>query len=303
VFWRLYSTFSTAPQTGDALVRGRQETGYPFVGYIVSDQNHVCAGTMLDRTTIITAGHCLATGSGNGFRFGLGDFSVNGPNQIRIVSAKFPSNFNINNNQGPDLAIAKLEYAIDLHSYATLGVVEENCDTSIVAYGAGVSGAAASDMFMKKAGEGCTRDISKNFLIDFDGSVGMCFGDSGGPFFKNRGSSEVVGILSGGLIDPYLDELRCDPGNTGYVVNVSSYFDFLSDWTVNAGYPNTRLLAESAAFDFQVPNLPNTTNANQPEIVQTFSNFIDTTDIPIGIVAIGIGVLILTFLLLKNLFV
>ena len=217
-------------EPGQALVKGRLESGYEYVGFIISDKQKVCAATLLDESTLITAAHCLAPSAGEKFSFGIGDFTVDTDKLTAISVINYAPGFQLGSNLGPDLALAKLSTPISMQTYAVLGKASESCSASIVAYGAGIdSGIAGAELFKKKSGEGCARAITSNFLVIFNREVGMCFGDSGGPIFEAPGSNVIIGILSGGLIDNRLEKLVCDPGNTGYVVNVDSYVGFLSD--------------------------------------------------------------------------
>ncbi len=221
-----------APEDSSALVEGRPESGYGYVGYIISDKQKVCAASLIDPQIIITAGHCLANPSGDTFLFGTGEFDPDSENLVNITAALFPNEFMLDTAKGPDLSIAILERPVETETSitASLSIPYEQCDASIVAYGAGIeSGKAIEDMFIKKSGEGCVRAITKNFLLRFNEEVGMCFGDSGGPIFDENGSNKIIGILSGGLINPQLEKLECDPGNTGYVVNVNAYKDFIDN--------------------------------------------------------------------------
>lgn len=234
-------------EPGQALVKGRVETGYEYVGFIISDKQKVCAATLLDETTLITAAHCLAPSAGEKFSFGIGDFTVDTDKLTAISVINYAPGFQISSNLGPDLALAKLSAPIPLQKYAVLGKASESCNASIVAYGAGIdSGVAGAELFKKKSGEGCARAITSNFLVIFNREVGMCFGDSGGPIFEAPGSNVIIGILSGGLIDNRLEKLVCDPGNTGYVVNVDSYAGFLNDRQF-ASSPRTGLRIVEAA--------------------------------------------------------
>lgn len=221
----ILNTSTNAPQDSSALVAGRLEFGYQYVGYVVSDTGKVCAGTLIDESTIITAGHCLSYEAGNSFKFGIGEFSLSKPlTAITVIS--YLAGFDPRTNDGTDIALARLESAISLPQYAKLSSSKpvEQCNYSIVAYGAGVeSGSAPQSLFKKKAGEGCLKSISTSFLIDFNNEVGMCYGDSGGPIFREPGSNEIVGILSGGLVDSKLDKLRCDPGNIGLAYSVPGW--------------------------------------------------------------------------------
>jgi hypothetical protein len=244
--YSLWRSSSLSPQDGYALVRGRSEAGYEFVGFIVSDKNKVCAATLLNQDTIITAGHCLAYSAGERFYFGTGDFTTEVGRLAQIAVIKFAPGFNPNTGLGPDLAIAKLNKTFPLNNFAKIATATENCLGSIVAYGAGVqSGVAGAELFHKKAGEGCVRAITNNFLIAFNQEVGMCFGDSGGPIFAAPGSDQLIGVLSGGLVDPKLDTLVCDPGNTGYAVTAANYSEFANNFDNTNQGDNYRVIAES----------------------------------------------------------
>jgi secreted trypsin-like serine protease len=220
--------FST--EDSSALVEGRRENGYEYVGYVVSDRQKVCAATLLNENTILSAAHCFKIEAGDNFNFGLGEFTVDEESLVPIRVIKYAAGYDPQTGNGPDIAIAKLAEDIKLESYPVIATPEENCQSSIVAYGAGVQGKRTTiDMFAKKSGEGCVKAITSTFLIDFNQEVGMCFGDSGGPIFKSRGSNELVGVLSGGIIEGDLDTIKCDPGNSGLAMNASSFQDLIAD--------------------------------------------------------------------------
>ncbi|MFW5702886.1 MAG: trypsin-like serine protease [Candidatus Dojkabacteria bacterium] len=223
-----------SPEESGALVNGRLETGYDYVGYLLSDNNKLCAATLIDSTTVLTAAHCLNFDAGRSFSFGTGEFSFS--NDLTEVEwAKFHPQYDLSTGEGPDVAIAKLSEPIELESYPEIADPIEKCEVSIVAYGAGVKDAPATeDLISKKAGEGCIRGITSNFLITFEHNVGMCFGDSGGPLFSNPGSSELVGVLVGGLVIPDLQDISCDPGNTGLAMNASFFSDLINARTLQA---------------------------------------------------------------------
>ncbi len=246
---------SNAAKTGKALVSGRLEPGYEFVGYIISDQNKVCAGTLLDPLTIITAGHCLAYSAGDNFKFGINEFSLEEEELVDISSISFLTGFDPSSNKGPDVAIAKLARPINLTSYGQVNSapITPSCEVSIVAYGAGISsGEASPDSFKRKSGEGCSRSISSSFFVEFNSEVGMCFGDSGGPVFKSNGSNEIIGVLSGGIVDPLLDKLRCDPGNVGLFYNLSNFASVVTEMKLgsNKGGYTTRLAGQKSIPNF-----------------------------------------------------
>ncbi len=237
-------------QDGSALVSGRLESGYEYVGYIISDTSKVCAATLIDEETIITAGHCLSEKAGKSFFFGTGDFSLEKEKLNAIVLAKFPSGFDISSGKGPDLAIAKLEKGIKLANYPEIAFPFEQCNLSIVAYGSGISTTAPKELFQKKSGSGCSRAITDNFLIIFNENVGICFGDSGGPIFESYGSNKIVGLLSGGLVDQQLSKLRCDPGNTGLAINLSLYKNLIKNFdSKNLQQENFRIFQSDQEFN------------------------------------------------------
>lgn len=294
-----------APEDSNALVEGREESGYQYVGYIISDQQKVCAATLIDPQIIITAGHCLANPSGDTFLFGTGEFDPDSEDLVNITAALFPQEFMLDTAKGPDLSIAVLERPIqaDTSITATLTIPYENCEASIVAYGAGIeSGKAVEDMFIKKSGEGCVRAITRNFLLRFNKEVGMCFGDSGGPIFKENGSNQIIGILSGGLINPQLEKLECDPGNTGYVVNVNAYKDFIDNAIIDL--KNEQISLDTGS-KYRILNLDSVDNfstkfqANlaQAQLIQTeekssseiFS--VEDPNLPLKILVIFFGIL------------
>jgi hypothetical protein len=265
---QLLSNNNVSSQNAAALVKGRSESGYDYVGYIISDKQKVCAATLLDKSTILTAGHCLSYTAGESFVFGTGKFSTNKDLLVKIVLVKFAPGFDPQTNQGPDLAIAKLSQPVRASTYPTIGQVSENCEASIVAYGSGVqSGSAPIDYFKKKSGEGCVRAITNNFLVQFSSSVGICFGDSGGPVFKNNGSNEIIGVLSGGIIDQKLDTLLCDPGNTAFVVNVNNYSKFIKNYNKSESFTdNFRIISHSAekSYEVDLTKLTSSSYSNEP---------------------------------------
>lgn len=225
----LLTDVDLSSEDSSALVRGRKEDGYPYVGYLISDKSRVCASTLLDSSTILTAGHCLNYNAGERFSFGVGEFDTNTRKLTPVKFVRFAPGYNPETDEGPDLAIATLAGRIELDEYPLIGKAVEKCDARIVAYGAGVSDQKATeDMFIKKAGEGCIKSITSNFLIRFDSEVGMCFGDSGGPIFKSPGSDEIIGVLTSGLVEVDLKTIKCDPGNTGLAITSDYFSEFIA---------------------------------------------------------------------------
>lgn len=224
----LLTDVDLSSEDGSALVRGRKEEGYPYVGYLISDKSRVCTATLLDSTTILTAGHCLNYNAGERFSFGMGEFDTDTRKLTPVKFVRFAPGYNPDTDEGADLAIATLGGRIELDEYPQIGRAIEKCDASIVAYGAGITDQKATeDMFMKKTGEGCIKSITSNFLIRFDSEVGMCFGDSGDPIFKSPGSNEIIGVLTSGLVEVDLKTIKCDPGNTGLAITTDYFVDFI----------------------------------------------------------------------------
>lgn len=227
----LYSSPSVAPSSTSALVQGRRESGYNYVGYLISDKQKVCAATLVKPDLILTAGHCLSVKAGESFSFGLGEFSPDSEELAKVVQVKYANGFNFETDNGPDVAVAKLDKRFDLSLPLTFSSPSQTCGNSLVAYGSGIQkGAATADQFIKKSGEGCITNPTSTFLIEFSDEVGMCFGDSGGPIFSSRGNNELVGVLTGGLIEQNLGTMKCDLGNTGIGYSITPYLALINQF-------------------------------------------------------------------------
>jgi secreted trypsin-like serine protease len=267
-FILLQGTFSA--QNSSALVRGRQESGYDFVGYIISNKNKICAATLITEDKILTAAHCLSKSAGDSFYFGRGAFNTNIDKLNRVLLVQFDKSYDLDRELGPDIAIAKLLNKESVSALPSFRPSSINCNASIVAYGSGVSEKVANlDLFQKKSGEGCVKSISDTFVIEFNPEVGMCFGDSGGPIFSSKGSREIIGILSGGFIDPQLDTLKCDPANTGIAVNTYSYQDFIKSSLQETSISSNYRVFSERQFEFNIGDIvltnqeyTNTDNSN-----------------------------------------
>jgi len=211
---------------------------HPYVGTLLFRQGggwYSCSGTLLDATTVLTAGHCVQGGGVvNDETYFLNEedvlstrlpdepladwaarawikASVVYPHPQYDDYAQFPSTY--------DVGIVKLSSPITLTVYGqlppanfleTLKGQDRKGTFTVVGYGMqGVLNPFYSDLWMRYKGTVSLVEINSNFNAGMSakftnnpgkggGSGGSCFGDSGGPVFWGSGPM-VVAVVSWGI--------------------------------------------------------------------------------------------------------
>ncbi len=227
-----------------ALFGGELERGYPSAGYLISYEPggamKTCGYAVLNNRVAVTASHCVD--NSESIFLGLGDFSVREENHIEITKATQKEQWINNKERSHDFAILNFNDTDGFYEeFAEIASPVKGCKYKVVAYGRTED---PSENFKKprKSASLCAKDISTNtFIIEGDGTSGICFGDSGSPVYF-EGTNKLVGqVVSIILKDPN-DSQPCAFGNTAIVVRADVNQTLINE---NIQSFNTNLDSES----------------------------------------------------------
>ena len=226
-------------EDSSALYGGDLERGYPSAGYLISYEPSgvmkTCGYAVLNNRVAVTASHCVDN-SENIF-LGVGDFSVRKENHIKISKATQKQQWTNNQVRAHDFAILNFNDDNDFFKeFAEVASPVEGCKYKVVAYGRTED---PSENFKKprKSATLCARDISFNtFIVEGDGSSGICFGDSGSPVFY-EGTNKLVGQVVSIILKNPGDTQPCAFGNTAIVVRADANQNLINEniETLNTG--------------------------------------------------------------------
>ncbi len=214
-----------------ALFGGDLEKGYPSAGYLISYEPggamKTCGYAVLNNRVVVTASHCVD--NSESIFLGLGDFSVREENHIEVTRATQKEQWINNKERAHDFAILNFNDNSNFYEeFAVITSPTEGCKYRVVAYGRTED---PTENFIKprKSAALCARDITSNtFIIEGDGTSGICFGDSGSPVYY-EGTNNLVGqVVSIILEDPNNTE-PCAFGNTAIVVRADANQNLINE--------------------------------------------------------------------------
>ncbi len=204
---------SNAPLDSGAIFGGKLESGYPFVGYIVSEisftEFELCGGALINKNTVVTASHCVDDTSEVFFQ--LGNFDYDKTKYIRSKEIFIHPNWILDGNISSDISIVILSEDILLDQYAEVATASTSCNYTVVGYG---KDSLETSSPLRKSATLCVESTSfGGDSISFRGeSGGLCFGDSGSPILET-GTNKLISVAS--RID------ACYTGNFATGANVS----------------------------------------------------------------------------------
>jgi len=243
---------SLEPEDSSAIFGGRLESGYDFAGYMVSDKGNgdieVCGTVIINKTTAITAAHCVD--SNLKVSIGLGNFSTNINDYYTVAKVDIHPNWENGKSISSDVAVLTLQDPIILNTYGEISTAEISCDYTVVGYGKQDNN---NDYYpLRKSADLCIE--STNFSdesISFNGEDGgLCFGDSGSPIFK-KGTNQFVSVASridacytknfgvGSDLSEQIDKFNIGPDNPVLAGTVCGSIDDDNNKILNASDLNT----------------------------------------------------------------
>lgn len=182
----------------------------------VSGRSYICTGTLIDKDIVLTAAHCVKSGS-----FATPTFKiVYGTNmsqpvaQSVVAKAQAHQSYRPVNVDNNDIALLHFKTALPV------GFVPVRLPPANYALQAGqklaVAGYGINSPLSSGGGSGILRatiDVVQQpaygrteFSIAADPKTGDCYGDSGGPFYvQSNGQPVVVGVVSRGITNDCRD--------------------------------------------------------------------------------------------------
>ncbi|MCA9665485.1 MAG: trypsin-like serine protease, partial [Myxococcales bacterium] len=166
---------------------GSLYTGHPHVGRLIIGTSGLCTATLIGNTTVVTAAHCIKSGSTHTFILDSGE-------QIAASSTHVHPQYQ-GEGSSYDIAVVRLSKQPANVAPGVVATSAPAVGTAITLIGYGVTmcnsvGQCNNDANVKRR---TTNSISKLYQVEFrfDGGQSTCKGDSGGPAFATLGGREV----------------------------------------------------------------------------------------------------------------
>lgn len=208
-----------------------EESFSGVVGLLItlSEGISLCTGTIIDPQVILTARHCVLEGNDVNFRIDPDNIDVISGLWIEYASIPKASGKKIVIHQEADIALMLLDKKISgLQVYPVRDNPSETVGEKGVAVGYGVTGTEKEDSGTQRWGETTVLSIwDSESIVEVGNSTGLCFGDSGGPFFTKQNGKDVVSGVSSFVAG------ECSSVSGSYSVQVVKYRNWIEEQMEN----------------------------------------------------------------------
>ncbi|XP_023312141.1 chymotrypsin-like [Anoplophora glabripennis] len=196
-----------------------------------------CGGTLITKTFVLTAAHCVVGAGLAEVYLGAHDRTVEEPGRIILVATKLIAHPNYNSGTiSNDVGLIDLEQEVKLSEFINviklpsrryLGQLFEGANSRVSGWGLTSGGGSLSNVLLAVnstvLGNAVCRSVISIFeeseiCISGEGGVGSCNGDSGGPLIY--GDVEI-GIVSYGFSG-------CPPGSPSVFARVTSFLEWIA---------------------------------------------------------------------------
>jgi hypothetical protein len=201
-------------ESSDQIIGGTTENGHPYVVGVGSNSRAFCTGTVISKRTVLTAGHCYASGIQKIY---LGTNIMQGAPTIAVARAVRHPGFRASPFPTNDLTVVQLASDAPMQPAPLLReTLANNADFigptfTWVGYGDNHSGFFGGGFGTKRIASwainavgpahvgGTPGDIDATMFWYKVPGLSACHGDSGGPaFFAKDGVEHVAGVTSFG---------------------------------------------------------------------------------------------------------
>ena len=251
-----------SPDVTSAIYGGKLETGYPEVGYMSAFEDassvFTCGVTFMTKDTVLTAAHCIKQNST--IYVGEGQFKLEPQDNVEVVDAIQHPEWD-GENRNFDMALMKLKENTQFTDFGKITTPAVGCNYEIVGYGGTeVDQMLRSDQKLRKSYGICIDAVTKSLLYISGPDGGVCFGDSGSPILE-KGTNNIVGVLSAVFPSEQDPNVFCEIGNNAVAVRLDGYKDFIESYENGSSQSTTlALCGESCAISNCAANLTCTTS-------------------------------------------